>query len=128
MPVKSLPEIPEYVKYSEPIFNVPDDVKPAVLSTVNVVAEAEKLPPMLIASEAPYDIEVSSGVAPIALVFVNVPVHNPSSSVAVTFVSPKLTAFPATASSLSKLVTNRVLLDPVVAVSPSKLTVPSFMS
>ena len=54
--------------------------------------------------------------------------RKPSSSVAVTFVSPKLTAFPATASSLSKLVTNRVLLDPVVAVSPSKLTVPSFMS
>ena len=48
--------------------------------------------------------------------------------VVVTFVSPKETASPATNSSLSKLVTIRVLLAPVVELSPLKFTSPNLMS
>ena len=52
----------------------------------------------------------------------------PSASVVVTFVSPSDTASPATTSLLSKLVTNKVLLEPVVDESPEKLTSPSLIS
>ena len=55
-------------------------------------------------------------------------VEIPSASVPVTFVSPKLTASPATYSSLSKLVTISVLLAPVDTVSPAKLTSPNLIS
>ena len=48
--------------------------------------------------------------------------------VVVALVSPSNTASPATTSSLSKLVTIKVLLEPVVVVSPSKFTVPNLMS
>ena len=57
------------------------------------------------------------------------PLKIPSSSVDVIFVSPNETASPATTSSLSRLVTNKVLLGaPVVAVSPAKFTSPNLMS
>ena len=47
--------------------------------------------------------------------------------VVVTFVSPSETASPATISSLSKLDTNKVLLAPVVDVSPAKFTSPNLI-
>ena len=59
---------------------------------------------------------------PIVKIPLGVPVKIPSASVVVTLVSPRLTAFPAVASSLSKLVTIRTLLAPVVAVSLAKFS------